>query len=248
MTPRMLPILAAALLALPVIGRPARASEATAAGAPVLVELFTSQGCSSCPPADAFLKELSGRDDVIALSFHVDYWDRLGWRDPYASGWNTRRQRDYRDAFALPYVYTPQMVVDGRDQAVGSDRSAVTALIDRHRRDGGAVPFTLEARGDGSARLVIPARPGLSGRLTLFGYDREHRTDIRAGENSGRRLLNTNVVAVVEDWGLWSGEAVDISHPLPEPREGRGYALVLSEAGGPFRTGVLGAARLGAAP
>ncbi|PWC33039.1 DUF1223 domain-containing protein [Azospirillum sp. TSO35-2] len=248
MTPRILPILAAALLALPVIARPAGVSAATAAGAPVLVELFTSQGCSSCPPADAFLKELSGRDDVIALSFHVDYWDRLGWRDPYASGWNTRRQRDYRDAFALPYVYTPQMVVDGRDQAVGSDRSAVTALIDRHRRDGGAVPVTLDARGDGSARLVVAASPGLSGRLTLFGYDREHRTDVGAGENSGRRLLNTNVVAVVEDWGPWSGEALDVTRPLPDPRDGRGYALVLTATGGTPRTRVLGAARLGAAP
>lgn len=222
--------------------RPARAA------APVLVELFTSQGCSSCPPADSLLKELSARSDVIALSFHVDYWDRLGWRDPFASAWNTRRQQDYRTAFGLPYVYTPQMVIGGRDQAVGSDRAAVGALIERQRAEGAPVAVHLDPSGDGAARLVLPARPGLSGRLTLFGYERERGTEVRAGENSGRRLLNTNVVSVVEDWGVWSGEPVDRLRPLPEPKPGRGYALVLTEGEGRGTARVLGAALLQAAP
>lgn len=230
---------------------------AQAAGAPVLVELFTSQGCSSCPSADAFLKELAGQPDILALSFHVDYWDRLGWRDPFASAWNTRRQYAYREALGQPYVFTPQMVIDGTGQAVGSDRAAVGRLIDRHRHDTAAVVVGLEratsdqAAGDvvpGAARLVLPAKPGLAGRLTLFGYDREHGTEVRAGENTGRRLLNTNVVTLVEDWGPWSGEPVDRIRPLPDPKPGRSYALVLVQEGGTPATRVLGAARLEVAP
>ncbi len=242
-----LAIIGAALLALSgsLSGgpRPARAD-----GGPVLVELFTSQGCSSCPSADAFLKELAGQPDILALSFHVDYWDRLGWRDPFASAWNTRRQHAYREALGQPYVYTPQMVIDGTDQAVGSDRAAVGRLIDRHRRDGAMVAVALARTVPGMVRLVLPAKPGLAGRLTLFGYDREHGTDVRAGENAGRRLLNTNVVSLVEDWGQWSGEPVDRVRPLPDPRPGRSYALVLVQEGGTPATRVLGAARLEAAP
>lgn len=215
-----------------------------APAAPVLVELFTSQGCSSCPPADAFLKELAERDDVIALSFHVDYWDRLGWRDPYANSWNTRRQHAYQAALDQPYVYTPQMVVGGREQAVGADRATVGRILDRQRREGAAVALSLERVDSGQARLRIAATPDLTGRLTLFGFDRKPDTDVKAGENAGRRLLNVNVVAVTEDLGRWTGEAVDRVIPLPEVKPGRGYALVLTQEGGTPATRVLAAARV----
>src|SRR5262245_26742443 len=108
---RLASALAAAGMALTFAGAPAAAD-------PVLVELFTSQGCSSCPPADLYLGELAQRTDVVALAFHVDYWDYIGWRDKFAKPEYTKRQKDYVDALEVRMVYTPQMVVDGRFEAV----------------------------------------------------------------------------------------------------------------------------------
>src|SRR5438309_7939527 len=110
---------------------------------PIVVELFTSEGCSSCPPADALLAELAKRPDVLALSFHVDYWDRLGWKDPFSSRAATDRQNRYAKLLKLATVYTPQIVVDGRWEAVGSDRADVERALDRARRDRPEVPVTL---------------------------------------------------------------------------------------------------------
>ena len=101
------------------------AADLVAAERKVVVELFTSQGCSSCPPADAYLGELAQRDDVLALSFHVDYWNYIGWRDPFSKRQWSARQRAYGDTLKRRYVYTPQIVVDGAAEAVGSKRSQV---------------------------------------------------------------------------------------------------------------------------
>src|SRR5579859_3086720 len=121
---RMLRMIAMAGLLLGLLGGTARAEER-----PAVVELFTSQGCSSCPPADAFLGELAQSGRVIALAYHVDYWDNLGWKDPFASPSGTQRQRLYGHALGLPGIYTPQMVVDGQTDVVGSDRRSVQAAL-----------------------------------------------------------------------------------------------------------------------
>ena len=127
--------------------------------APVLVELFTSQGCSSCPPADATLTKLALRDDVVALSFHVDYWDNLGWNDPFASRAHTRRQRDYARAFGNRSVYTPQMVFDGRlEGAVQSDGAAVDMLDRIGARPPSAGPNQLTRNGK-SVSIAMAALP-----------------------------------------------------------------------------------------
>src|ERR1700756_4895270 len=153
---------------------------------PPLVELFTSEGCSSCPPADALLAELAGRPDVLALSFHVDYWDRLGWKDPFSSPDATRRQHGYADLLGLATVYTPQMVVDGRWQAVGSDRSEVEQVLGSARSNRGGVPVAL-AVGHGRGRVIRGpgGRDRVAGNLLLIGFDRRHVMAVSRGENGG---------------------------------------------------------------
>src|SRR5271169_3536328 len=143
---------------------------------PTVVELFTSEGCSSCPPADALLAELAGRPDVLALSFHVDYWDRLGWKDPFSSPDATRRQHGYADLLGLATVYTPQIVVDGRWQAVGSDRGEVEHALDLARRDRQEVPITL-ALDHGQAQIKLgPGSDVAAASVLLIGFDRRHLT------------------------------------------------------------------------
>ena len=125
---------------------------------PTVVELFTSQGCSSCPPADAFLGDLAKRQDVLALAFHVDYWDYIGWKDPYADPGHTSRQRDYSSKLGLRYVFTPQMVVQGASSATGSDRTSVLGLIGRDRgQDRLEVKLSRDAAG--LVTVSLPARP-----------------------------------------------------------------------------------------
>jgi len=195
--------LAAALLLL--------AAPALAGSGKVVVELFTSQGCSSCPPADKFLAELAERDDVIALSFHVDYWNYLGWPDPYSSAASTERQRSYRKTLGLRYVYTPQMVVGGADQAVGSGRDAILAAIAR-RRGTARLPIGISHPAPGELAVTVGAgpRPDRPAAIMLFAYDRMHSTDVRRGENQGVRLVNRNVVRVQRRIGTWNGERMTI--------------------------------------
>jgi len=177
---------------------------------PVVVELFTSEGCSSCPPADALLAELANRPDLLALSFHVDYWDRLGWKDPYSSREATERQNHYAALLDLATVYTPQIVVDGKWQAVGSDRGDVEHALDLARRNHRELPVTLVLdRGQARIKLgqetdVVPAS------VLLVGFDRRHVTAVKRGENSGRTLAHVDVVRGIEEVGRLRGGAGEI--------------------------------------
>lgn len=156
---------------------------------PVVVELFTSQGCSSCPPADALLGELAARPGILALSFHVDYWNYLGWRDPFSSPESTQRQYGYGRAFNLRTVYTPQMVVQGRKELVGSRKGAVEQAV-VHADPGLAVNLSWQGE---VLQVGLPDLPQ-EVELWLVVYDSGQVTQIKRGENRGRRLHNRNVV------------------------------------------------------
>jgi hypothetical protein len=197
-------IAAAALLVL--AGVPARAADA-----PVVVELFTSQGCSSCPPADKLLGELAERPDVLALAYHVDYWDRLGWKDPFSSREATERQERYRRLLGLDTVYTPQIVVDGHWQAVGSEAGAVEAAIRDAGHSGATVRVAL-AVADGRAQVTVG--PG-AGAVVLVGFDRRHTTRVRRGENAGRLATDVDVVGGFAEIGRLDGKETRLAAPLP---------------------------------
>ncbi len=180
-----------------------------------VVELFTSQGCSSCPPADALLAELATADSsLLPLGLHVTYWDRLGWKDPYSFAGATERQRAFSSRLKLETVYTPQVVVDGRLEVVGSDRAAVRRAIGAVRAAPRAgVALALSAAPGG---VTVHAGAGEGrGMLLLVGFDRQHTTPVRAGENGGRTLTEVNVVRAIAPAGTWDGAALDLVAPRP---------------------------------
>jgi hypothetical protein len=184
-----------------------------------VVELFTSQGCSSCPPADTLLGDLARREDVLALSFHVDYWNYIGWEDPYSRPAFTARQRDYARLLGLRHVYTPQMVIQGRRDVIGSDRSAVLEAI---RQVGGdqQVPLEIRPQPDGSVRVEVGGKAASPAEVLLIVFDREHRTQVKRGENGGRTLVNTHVVRDLTRLGTWTGDGGQ-AYPVP-PASGDG--------------------------
>jgi len=208
----------------------------------VVVELFTSQGCSSCPPADAHVGELKDEPGVIALSLHVDYWDYIGWEDPYALARFSERQKRYVMDMRRQYVYTPQMVVDGRFDAVGSRERDVRDAIAKARRSSAIVRPRFDTSGD--SRVVVPAaETSAEASVYLAFYDDKHVTDVGAGENAGRTLTNHNVVRRFERLGTWDGTRASFDVDMTRARKnGRDQCAVIVQKG---RTGpVLGAAKL----
>lgn len=209
-----------------------------------VVELFTSQGCSSCPPADAFLGDLSARRDVLTLSFHVDYWDYIGWKDPFASPRHTQRQRDYARQFDLRYVYTPQMVIQGADQAVGSDRGAVLEKVASPRNKGRVKVSIRPDRKKGDVLIGIGGGV-IDGEadVVLVIYDKQHVTSVKRGENSGRTITNSNVVRSMRTIATWTGEAMTIPATLGDlAADGGDACAVLLQSKKTRR--ILGAARM----
>jgi hypothetical protein len=191
-----------------------------AAGEPrAVVELFTSQGCSSCPPADRLMGELAQDPTLVTLSLPVDYWDYLGWRDTLALHGNSERQREYAIARGDREVYTPQAVIDGVVHALGSDKAAIEQAIAQTRR--ADAPLTLPVKltvADGKATVVIPAaeRGDASGEVWLFPVTDKIEVKIGRGENRGRTLNYYNVVRRWVKLGEWSGKAETFSKPLDE--------------------------------
>jgi hypothetical protein len=181
---------------------------ASARRMPVLVELFTSEGCSSCPPADELLMQLEQKQpvegaEVIALSEHVDYWNHLGWADPYSSAEYSKRQDAYARALNSDQVYTPQMIVDGRAQFVGSSLSRAREAIENASRDSkAAVDVSLPSEDNGQASVTlavrvdgpINVREGDSAEVLLAITESGLRSSVSGGENAGRRLGHTAVV------------------------------------------------------
>lgn len=178
------------------------------ATAPVVVELFTSHGCGYCPPADAFLGELAQQDDVLALSMHVTYFNGGGWRDPFSLGEVTTRQKVYQQGLGLRGVYTPQMIVDGMGDVVGSDRPLVQAFIETARQ---RAKLPLGFVRDGDRLSVVLPQAALEAPATVWVvlYDRRHSTVVKRHGTTQERV-NYNVVRALRPLGRWDGRAMQV--------------------------------------
>jgi hypothetical protein len=194
---------------------------------PVVVELFTSQGCSSCPPADKLLGELAKRRDVIALGFHITYWDGAAWRDPFSHPASTERQTAYDKRLTGGQIYTPQMVIDGTVDAIGSDRDAVLAAI------GAAKPETIAPvvfAGDRRSVAIGPGAALTGASVVLARYALSRTTHVAGGENADRTALDNNAVEALETLGAWDGKPV--SFPIAPPGAGEGVAVLVQAPDG----------------
>jgi hypothetical protein len=200
----------------------------------VVVELYTSQGCSSCPPADEYLARLADQDGVLPLALHVDYWDYIGWVDSFAQPKFTDRQRAYAAAAGSRTIYTPQMVVGGVDLAVGSDEGEVDAKIRRHRDVPASVALEVTRNG-ASLTIAAKALAPLPGplRVQLVRYQPSETVAIERGENAGMTVTYRNIVTSWQKVGAWSGAedlALNVEAPGPEPL----VVIVQTEDAGPI--------------
>ena len=221
-----------------------------------VVELFTSQGCGFCPPADALLADLARSDDVVALAYHVDYWDYLGWRDTMASPENTARQQEYSRAFGTRSVFTPQAVVNGREQMNGAKRGKVEAALRRtaDAGEGGASRHGLRVDVSVSYQggtMVIETgaaeRPVRNAQILVVYFEPATRVTIERGKNAGRELTYWNAVSGFHSAGMWHGEKTRIELPRNEiARKGAGGCAVLVQEmdGNDLPGAILGAAIL----
>lgn len=172
---------------------------ACAAERPVIVELYTSEGCSSCPPADALIEELAKRPDVLPLAFHVDYWDGLGWRDRFSMAAATQRQQDFGRSLELKTVGTPQMIVEGQRSVFGANRDE---LLQALKTPVANVPVDAQ-RIDTDLVVKVPARaPRETYDVYVIGYLPNTVTAIERGENAGRKLTEVNVVRSIRHLGV----------------------------------------------
>jgi hypothetical protein len=185
------------------------ASSVHAQSRPTVVELYTSEGCSSCPPAEAQIGKLAQQDGIIALAFHVDYWDSGGWHDRFDSAEATARQRQYAHTLKLASVYTPQLVVDGQRDVVGGGDGIGAASAKAP-----GVPVAISVQNDAVVVALGALQPAAPCDVLLVGYLPEATSKVTRGENAGRELREFNIVRSVRKLGSWQGEGETFSVPL----------------------------------
>lgn len=219
---------------------------------PVVVELFTAQGCSSCPPADRLVAGLADAPGVLALTWHVDYWDYLGWADGFASPAHTARQEGYAAVAGERGVYTPQIIVDGQDTLLGTGRAALLSVIEAHAARPSAVMVTATEEGEAHVIQLTP-RAAIPGGVDvlLIRFLPRRSVQVEAGENRGMTLDYRNVVVGAELLTHWTARAplrltiragVDADDRFPDDTS---HALLVQQALGPGRPGpILAAVRL----
>ncbi|MFO1106479.1 MAG: DUF1223 domain-containing protein [Amaricoccus sp.] len=195
---QLLPALAVMAMVAPI--------SATAQDNPVVLELFTSQGCISCPPADALLAELAQDKGVLPLALHVTYWDYLGWRDSFGQEAFTQRQKAYARTMRRRTLYTPQMIVEGEDMLVGHDQAAIDRRIAEHRSQPSPVDLSA-SRSDGRLHLKLGPRGEAVGPadIELVQFEPASAVEIETGENAGQTITYTNVVTDWQTVGRWDG-------------------------------------------
>ncbi len=198
----------------------------------VVVELFTSQGCAACRPADDMLANLAGQDGVLVLSFHVDTWDYAGWQDPFALDAATERQTNYAHMIGRATAYTPEMVINGVTHIPGLDPETVGDAVETAAQRAATVP--LKISHDAEQRLRVTITEGTStgvATIWLLAIDRRHATEVPAGENQGATIVNYNVVRTMARIGSWAGDPLDLHLPATQTHEiwdkGEGCAVLL---------------------
>jgi hypothetical protein len=202
-------------------------AQAADASHPVVVELFQSQGCSSCPPANANVNALSQRADVLALSFSVTYWDSLGWKDTFAKSQFTDRQWQYARAMHQGNVYTPDVVVNGRVEGVGADRGEIEGLMSRANRAATGPAVTISGE---SVEIGAGSAPAQTADVWLVRYDpRTLEAPVLRGENAGKTLPHRNIVREMVRLDDWSGQAERFN--LPADDSGSGTAVLVQTYG-----------------
>lgn len=216
-----------------------------------VVELFTSQGCSSCPPADEILNKLAARDDVLALSLHVDYWDYIGWPDRLARPEHTDRQKAYSYAAGMRSIYTPQMIIAGTDHVIGSRPMEIADLISAYHAQPSQVSLTAESRGSAlhiAARSITHMPLPDKINVVFVTFTPVEDVEIKRGENAGRHMRYSNVVTGMQVIAIWDGQgamAQEIalaSLGVPAGADLAGQAAVFLQIAGPGE--ILAAARL----
>lgn len=197
-----------------------------------VVELFTSQGCASCPPADAALQKMIEKGDVIGLSFHVDYWNYLGWNDSLSSKENTERQYGYARALGRNGVYTPQAVLNGRDHAKGADTKAIYSKLDEFAASGKGLNVPVKSRlVNDEIEINIGAGQGKADIVVAY-FNQQQMVDVTRGENKGRKISYWHSVYDVQTVGMWNGESMKVNLPasvLGKAKKG-GCAVLLQTA------------------